>query len=472
LLEVRDIIYRSSHDFIYRMRLGTLPHLTHVFPLGGRRGTDVELELHGVNLPGDRLTMKIPADSPATQWVTVSEGGLVSNAHPLAVDDLPETMEAEPNNAAGESQAVSVSTVINGRIDQPGDADYFTFQAEAGQELSFQVQARRFGSPLDSILALYDDAGRQLGEYDDPTPQAVPNALGTGVENDQGASVHPRDALLMHRADAHLVHTFASAGNYVVKIADVTEQGGPEYAYRLRIAAAEKDFTLRIKTDAASLGQGGTALVAVNALRTDGFDGLIRVDVQDLPPGFVASPAIIPAGKTNSHLTISAAEDAALGIHRARFVGRTEIDGQTLQREGIPVETVGQAFYIKHMVPTDGFLLHVGEKTLYALSTDVPAGKELEIYSGNDARLIVKAERLEDAKGAIAISAVSPPAGIVVKQAQIAPGKDEVELTVTATPQAAAGVPGYLILSGTLNVGKESVVRVAPAIPLKVIGQD
>lgn len=204
----------------------------------------------------------------------------------------------------------------------------------------------------------------------------------------------------------------------------------------------------------------------------DGFDGLIRVDVQDLPPGTVASPAIIPAGKTDSHLTISAAEDAALGIHRARFVGRTEIDGQTLEREGVPVETVGQAFYIKHMIPTDGFLLHVGEKTLYALSTDVPSGKELEIYSGNDARLVVKAERLEGATGAIAISAVSPPAGIVVKQAQIAPGKDEVELTVTATPQATAGVPAYLILSGTLNVGKESVVRVAPAIPLKVIGPE
>jgi hypothetical protein len=201
----------------------------------------------------------------------------------------------------------------------------------------------------------------------------------------------------------------------------------------------------------------------------DGFDGLIRVDVQDLPPGVVASPAIIPAGKTDSHLTISVPADASPGLYSPTFVGKAEVDGRTLERAGVPVETVGQAFYIKHMVPTTDFLLHVCDKSFYTLSTDVPPGKELEIYSGNDATFVVKAERLGDAKGPISVAAVSPPAGIVVKQAQIGAGKDEVEVTVTATPDARGDVPNYLILSGTLTAGKESVVRVAPAIPLKVI---
>ena len=85
-----------------------------------------------------------------------------------------------------------------------------------------------------------------------------------------GVSVDPRNALLIHRADAKIVHAFASAGNYVVRIGDVTEQGGPEYAYRLRIAPAEQDFLLRVKTDAVSVVQGDSALVAVNALRSTG----------------------------------------------------------------------------------------------------------------------------------------------------------------------------------------------------------
>ena len=66
----------------------------------------------------------------------------------------------------------------------PGDADHFAFQAEAGQTLALEVNARRLGSPLDSILTLYNSTGRKLAEHDDPAPQAVPNALGTGVEND------------------------------------------------------------------------------------------------------------------------------------------------------------------------------------------------------------------------------------------------------------------------------------------------
>ena len=168
-------------------------------------------------------------------WVTVQRDGLRSNALPLAVDDLPEAMETEPNDAPAAAQAIAVPVVINGRIQAPGDADYFAFQAEAGQTLALEVQARRLGSPLDSVLTLFDAAGKKLAEHDDPAPQAVPNAQGTGVENDRGVKIDPRDARLIHRADARIVHKFASAGKYVVRIGDVTEQGGQEYAYRLRI---------------------------------------------------------------------------------------------------------------------------------------------------------------------------------------------------------------------------------------------
>jgi len=473
-LEVRDVIYRSSHDFIYRMRLGTLPYITRVFPLGGRRNTEVELELYGVNLPGDHLSLKIPADSPATRRITVDADGLTSNSVPLAVDDLPEVMEADANGETADPQPVTAPVVINGRIETPGNTDAFTFHAEAGDELSLEVLARRLGSPLDSILTLYDSAGEQLDQFDDPAPQAVPNSLGTGVENDMGVSVHPRDALLLHRADARIVHTFESAGEYVVRIADVAEKGGPEYAYRLRIAPAKKDFTLRITTDAASVGQDDTALVAVNALRTDGFDGPIRVEMQDLPPGCVTDGTIIPAGQTDAHLTISVAADAALGLHFPRFVGSAEIDQQTQQREGIPVQTVGQAFYIKHMVPTQGFLLHIGERTFYTLSTDVPPRKELEIPKGGELKLVVKASRLETGKGPISIEAVSLPAGVSVKvkNVQIGAGQDAVELTLTASSNATPDTVGSLIFSGTLNVDKQSVVRVTPAIPLKIIAAE
>ncbi len=380
--------------------------------------------------------MKIPADASDVHWVTVQRDGLRSNALPLAVDDLPEAIETEPNDTPAAAQAVAVPVVINGRIQAPGDADYFAFQAEAGQTLALEVNARRLGSPLDSILTLYDSTGRKLAEHDDPAPQAVPNALGTGVENDSGASIDPRDALLIHRADARLVHTFESAGKYVVRIGDVTDQGGQEYAYRLKIAPAEKDFALRVKTDVANVVQGDSALVAVNVFRRNGFDGPVRVEVQGLPAGFVASEATIPAGQNDGQLTLSAPADAATGLHTPRFLGKADVDGRVLRREGILLETVGQAFYIKHMLPTEGFLLHVGKNAFYTLSSDAPPGKELTIPRKGELKIVVKAARLESGQGPIGLAAAGPlPQGITVKPAQIGPAQGEATLSVTAAPE-------------------------------------
>jgi hypothetical protein len=364
---------------------------------------------------------------------------------------------------------VDVPAVINGRSDNDRDTDCFAFHAEAGQSLVLEIQARRFGSPLDSILTLFDATGKPLAQYDDPAPQAVPNALGTGVENDMGVSVRPHEALLLHRADARMVHTFESAGEYTVRVADVTEMGGSEYAYRLRIAPAEPDFILRVKTDAASVGTGDSALVALNVLRENDFDAPVRVQVQDVPAGFTASEAIIPAGETDAHLTIAVPVEAAPGFYSPKLVAKAEIDGNTIERKGIPVETVGQAFYIKHLVPTQEFLLHVGQPMFYSLSSDVPPSKALEIAPGGQAKIVVKAQRLEGAKGPISIAAVSSPAGISVKTAQIGPAQEQVELTISATQQAATDTTGYLILTGTANVGKQSIVRVLPAIPVNIV---
>ena len=469
LLEVRDVIYRSHHDFVYRMRLGSLPWLTHAFPLGGRRNTDVQLELHGVNLPDERLAVKIPADASDVHWATVQRDGLRSNALPLAVDDLPEAIETEPNDAPAAAQAIAVPVVINGRIQAPGDADHFAFQAEAGQTLALEVSARRLGSPLDSILTLYDSTGRKLAEHDDPAPQAVPNALGTGVENDSGASIDPRDALVIHRADARLVHTFDSAGKYVLRIGDVTDQGGQEYAYRLKIAPAEKDFALRVKTGAANVVQGDSALVAVDVFRRNGFDGPVRVEVQGLPAGFVASEAIIPAGQNDGQLTLSAPADAATGLHTPQVLGKADVDGRPVRREGIPLETVGQAFYIKHMLPTEGFLLHVGKQALYTLSSDAPPGKELAIPRKGDLKIVVKAARLEGGKGQIALGAAGLlPQGIVVRPAILFPGVNEATISVTAAPKAAADTAFNLVISGTMRIGPGTVTRTLPAIPVRV----
>jgi hypothetical protein len=477
LLEVRDVIYRSSHDFVYRLRIGTLPYLTHIFPLGGRRGAEVNVELHGVNLAQDRLPVKISADSSAVRMVCSPAGGLTSNGLPFAAGDLPEVLETEPNDSLAKAQHVTLPVTINGRIQNSGDEDYFAFKAEEGQKLVMEVHARRLDSPLDSVLTLFDAAGRELAENDDPPPQAVPNNRGDGVEVDRSVNTDPLDALTTHTADSRLVYTFAKGGDYAVRIRDAQEKGGEEYAYRLTIAPARSDFVLRLHTSATVLAQGDSAVLGVSALRKNDFDGAIRLAVHDLPPGLVASEAVIAATADEAQLTITAAADAKPGFFCPTVVG--VVDEQQVQ--AFPVESLLQAFYVRHLVPTQGCPLEVRKVEAFTLSAEVPRGKPLEVPQGGEAQVVLKVARMADARFPVNVAALPafraiPPKQfsaklreIGAKAVSIPADKDEATITLNVPRAMPAGGVYNVILAGTMSLGKQTVTRIAPAIGVKVV---
>ncbi len=53
-VEIKDALYRGREDFVYRITLGKLPHVTGIFPLGGRAGSRTQIRAAGWNLPGQR----------------------------------------------------------------------------------------------------------------------------------------------------------------------------------------------------------------------------------------------------------------------------------------------------------------------------------------------------------------------------------------------------------------------------------
>ncbi|MGA2617533.1 MAG: hypothetical protein ABSF26_07995 [Thermoguttaceae bacterium] len=483
LLEIRDILYRGSHDFIYRVRIGAWPYVTHVYPLGGRRGSTARVELHGVNLPSASMDLALAPDSPPLRWLSVQQGAMTSNSVPFAVDDLPETEENEPNDSIAKANRVTVPAVINGRIQKPGDDDYFAFKAEAGQRLVMEVQARRLDSPLDSVLTLLDAEGKKLAENDDPpSPLAQPNPQNLMPYPDLAANVDPADALITHLADSRLVHTFDKAGDYVVRIRDVRGEGGEEYAYRLRIAPAGPDYVLRINTDSARLAQGDSAVLAVTVLRKNGFDGEIKLAMQDLPPGWAASDTVIPAKQHEAQLTITAAPNAPPGLYFPTVVGTATVDGQTLVRKAVPVETVIQAFYIKHWVPAKGCVVEVTQPVFFTLSASVPPKQIVEVKQGGTVQVAVKAARQADGKFPVNLAPVPPsklvpvspdpppPEGVSVAAVSIPADKEVATVTISAPPKAPIGLQ-QVILSGTMNTGKETVTRVLPAIPIRILAK-
>ena len=57
--------------------------------------------------------------------------------------------------------------VANGRIARPGEVDAWPVLLKKGETVDLEVRAGRLGSPLDSVLTVVDDTGKELAQNDD-----------------------------------------------------------------------------------------------------------------------------------------------------------------------------------------------------------------------------------------------------------------------------------------------------------------
>ncbi|MBI3823284.1 MAG: hypothetical protein HY289_11495 [Planctomycetes bacterium] len=154
---VRDREYRGGADFKYQLKLGEIPVVTSVFPMGMMRGENGHIHLEGVFLPKKSIPMSIPADAKPGQVIALPVGAGVLGKAQIVVGELPEVI------AGGKMQ---VNSTANGRIINDNQRDVWTFKADKGQRLIVEVNARRIGSRLDSIIEILD-------KNDQPVPRAV-----------------------------------------------------------------------------------------------------------------------------------------------------------------------------------------------------------------------------------------------------------------------------------------------------------
>ena len=328
---IHDSLYRGREDFVYRITIGELPFITSLFPLGARAGAPAKPETKGWNLDGAELTPVAADSSPGVHLLTAKRKGFVSNPVPFALDTLPEVSEQEPNNTPAAAQKVTLPVIINGRIQRADDWDVFQFDGKSNDTVVAEVQARRLDSPLDSVLKLTDAAGNLLAYNDDHEDPAA--------------------GLNTHHADSYLTARLTADGQYYVHIGDTARQGGEEYGYRLRVSAPQPDFELRIVPSSLAIRSNSSAALTVYALRKDGFNGPIKLGLQDPPAGFSASPVTLAATQTVGRLSIkttllSTREPVALSVNGTAKVAEREVTHAAL-----PAEDRMQAFLWRQLVP-------------------------------------------------------------------------------------------------------------------------
>ncbi|MGO9110844.1 MAG: hypothetical protein ACLP9L_16610 [Thermoguttaceae bacterium] len=349
------------------MALGELPFVTGIFPLGGRAGEATRVAVQGWNLSFTSLTEDATGKAVGIDQLGADRRSRPLNGLPFALDSLPECVEQEPNDSPETAQRVTVPIVVNGRIDRPGDRDVFCFDGRAGQEIVAEVYARRLDSPLDSVLKLTDSAGRQLAFNDDHEDKAC--------------------GLLTHHADSWLRAVLPLAGTYYLHLYDAQNQGGTEFAYRLRISPPRHDFELRVVPSSINIRAGAAAPITVHALRRDGFNGPIDLVLKDAPAGFRLSRAKIPAGQAKARLTLSVPLEPGLAPAALRMEGRATIAANEVRRLVVPADDMMQAFYYHHLVPAQEWLVDIVGRGRGALPFNRHDPKEVKLPSGGTAVL-------------------------------------------------------------------------------------
>jgi len=330
-IRIKDSIYRGREDFVYRITVGELPFITSIFPLGGKLGETVNVTMTGWNLGVTNQEVKF--NETGIQYVGGKKGEVVTaNRVPFMVDTLPEVMEKEPNDLLESAQRVTLPVVINGRVDLPGDVDVYRFEGKAGQNIVAEVYARRLDSPLDSVLKLTDQSGKQLAFNDDHEDR------GTGLNT--------------HHADSYLTATLPSDGSYYIYITDPQRVGGPDYGYRLRLSAPRPDFALRLVPATINARAGSTTPVTVYAMRRDGFNGDISLAFRNAPEGFKLNNSRIPGSTNAATFSISVPNSVVKNetLHLS-LEGKATINGKPVVHPAVPSSDMMQAFAYRHLVP-------------------------------------------------------------------------------------------------------------------------
>src|SRR5262249_40610251 len=131
---------------------------------------------------------------------------------------------SEPHDLPEAAQKIpSIPVVINGKLPDAGEVDYYSFEVQEGETLRFE--AIPSGGGLDPGLTLYEPAGSWFR----------PDRLSELAFNDEDIS-YP--GLSVH---ASFTHKFRRKGRYFVRVAGFLGQSGSDYTYQLSVRRASPD---------------------------------------------------------------------------------------------------------------------------------------------------------------------------------------------------------------------------------------
>jgi len=222
ILRVRESSYGGDESSRYLLHVGEFLRPLAIYPAGGRPGERLAVRWLGDAAGPRDDTIPLPSDvrpDGVAQLFAQDDRSIAPTGNRIRLVDLPNVLEAEPNDARREATPATIPAALNGIIGQPGDTDHFRFSAKKGEKYHIRVFAREpVRSPLDAVINVFRaNGGGRVGGNDD-----------TGGP------------------DAYLQFNPPADDDYFLRISDHLAAGGPGYVYRIEVSRRVPELSLSL----------------------------------------------------------------------------------------------------------------------------------------------------------------------------------------------------------------------------------
>jgi hypothetical protein len=291
-IQLRDVTYGGSDKSFYHLHIGNYARPTSIFPLGGKIGEEVKFTFYSPATGEFTQVLKLPDEEQEKFGIFANFEGLQTpSANWVRVSPFPNVLAISPNEDREHATITDLPTplALNGIIAAKHKTNWFRFPVVKGEALEFNVFARRLRSPLDSVIEVFDAAGKSLGSNDD--------SVG---------------------ADSTLKITPSETTNYFVKIQDRLGDGGPEFAYRIEVGPAVPRLAVKIPEVARNDTQSrqfipvprGNRFATLISVKRANFSSPVHLTMDGLPKGMRMLAEEMTAGMDSMPLVFEADSDA------------------------------------------------------------------------------------------------------------------------------------------------------------------
>lgn len=365
VVRVHDVTFRGGPAFFYRLSVSAGPHVDFVVPPAGRAGTRGRFVLYGRNLPNGSPVAGATIDGKALVQLPVEidlpasdarVGGLApvtparasarayeyrlrtergtSNPVLIALTDEAAVPEGDDNDQPDRPTKLTAPGDVAGQFFPGRDKDWFSLDAKKGDVWRIDVWSNRLGVLADPFLLVQRVTKSDKGETQSADVQEIYDTDANAGGADFNTSTRDPSYRLEAKED--------SAWRLQVRDLFNTTREDPRLAYVLSVRKEKPDFSLLavpVRAAAAAapvnplLRKGGAVPMRVIAVRRDGFDGVIALSAEGLPPGVSCAGATIAAGSNAGALVLVASDAAAAWAGPIRIIGKADVAGAAVVRE-------------------------------------------------------------------------------------------------------------------------------------------